>query len=48
MRKEIIILATSLKHGNRCVAGKTIHTKQWIRPVANVNGDAIRVEQTAV
>jgi hypothetical protein len=48
MKKEIVILATSLKHGNRCVAGKTINTKEWIRPVSNENGDAIELEQTAV
>ncbi|HRM52080.1 MAG TPA: hypothetical protein PL094_08320, partial [Acinetobacter johnsonii] len=48
MKKEIVILATSLKHGNRCVAGKTINTKEWIRPVSKENGDAIELEQTAV
>ncbi len=48
MKEEIIILANSLKHGHRCVAGKTIYNKQWIRPVSNINGDAIQLDQTAV
>lgn len=48
MKQEIVVLANSLKHANRCVAGKTIYTKEWIRPVSNANGDAISVANTAV
>lgn len=48
MKKEIVIFATSLKHGNRCVAGKCFRTKEWIRPVSNQNGDAIKLEKTTV
>ncbi len=32
--KEIICLASSKKIGGKCVAGKTVDTKEWIRPVS--------------
>lgn len=48
MKREIVVFATSLKHGQRCVAGKCYRTKEWIRPVSNQNGDAIRLEKTTV
>ncbi len=32
--KEIICLANSTKIGGKCVAGKTIDTREWIRPVS--------------
>lgn len=48
MKREIIIFANSLKHKQRCVAGKCITTKEWIRPVSTYNGDAINVEDTFV
>lgn len=37
-RRTIVILANSIKHGQHCVAGKCISTKQWIRPVSNETG----------
>jgi len=38
MRKVIVVFANSVKHGRHCVAGKEIHTMQWIRPVGNAEG----------
>ena len=32
--KEIVCLANSKKIGGKCVAGKSIATKEWIRPVS--------------
>lgn len=37
-----------MKHKQRCVAGKCIKTKEWIRPVSNLDGDAIQVKNTYV
>ena len=48
MKREIIIFANSLKHKQRCVAGKCVKTKEWIRPVSTSNGGAIDVEDTCV
>jgi hypothetical protein len=42
--KKIIVLADSIKHGGRCIAGVEINpngTKNWIRPVSNREGEAI-------
>ena len=36
--KDILILASSFKDGGRCVAGKTVDDKQWIRPVSESGG----------
>ena len=33
--KEIICLANSRKMSGRCVAGKDVNSKEWIRPVSN-------------
>ena len=30
---QIICLANSWKHGERCIAGINIHTKKWVRPI---------------
>ena len=35
---EIVCLANSEKHGNRCVAGVRLDTGGWIRPVSNDAG----------
>lgn len=35
MERNIIVFANSVKHGNHCVAGKDIKTKEWIRPVSS-------------
>ena len=32
--KDIVCLASSKKIGGKCVAGKTVATKEWIRPVS--------------
>jgi len=45
MKKTIVILANSVKHGQHCVAGKDIVTKQWIRPVKDINGSELTHEQ---
>ncbi|QTA83678.1 Uncharacterized protein dnl_60920 [Desulfonema limicola] len=45
MKKTILVLANSVKYGQHCVAGKDIITKNWIRPVSNINGGALTREQ---
>lgn len=35
MRKTIIVLTKSFKHGNYCIAGIDINTGEWVRPVSN-------------
>ena len=40
-KKTILILANSHRKGGRCIAGKDIHTKEWIRPVGNDNKHAL-------
>jgi len=44
-QKEIVILANSVKHGQHCVAGKDIKTKEWVRPVADTNGCELNSQQ---
>lgn len=44
---EIIILANSIKIGNRCIAGKDIKTGKWIRPVSEMSGGAISESKCA-
>ena len=46
MKKTIVILANSVKHGQHCVAGKDVSTKQWIRPVRDAGGGELSSEQT--
>jgi len=41
MKKTIVIFADSVKHGQHCIAGKEILTKQWVRPVSNQGGGAL-------
>ncbi|ARE66265.1 hypothetical protein D6D90_00920 [Moraxella catarrhalis] len=43
--REIIIFATSLKHGGFCIAGKCTYTGVWIRPVSDKQGGAIPINQ---
>lgn len=31
MRRIIVILANSIMHGGRCIAGKDLNTKEWVR-----------------
>ncbi len=40
-KKTILILANSHRKGGRCIDGKDIHTKEWIRPVGNYNKHAL-------
>lgn len=44
--KTLVIFANSVKHKKHCVAGKDESTKQWIRPVSNVDGAELTKEQT--
>lgn len=39
--KNLVILANSVKHGNRCVAGKCQSTGEWVRPVSSIQGGAL-------
>jgi len=32
--RQIVCLANSYKHGNRCVAGLDLRTREWLRPVS--------------
>lgn len=41
MYKDILILANSLKHGGRCIAGRDINTDEWFRIVSSAGGDEI-------
>jgi len=43
--ETIVIFANSVKHGQHCVAGKSLATGQWIRPVADANGKELDHEQ---
>ena len=42
---EIVVLANSVKHGQHCVAGKCIHTLDWVRPVSNEQGGELSHDQ---
>lgn len=48
MIKTIVIFANSVKHGSHCIAGKTIDTKEWIRPVGDENGRELSDEEIIV
>lgn len=45
MRKTIVVLASSVKHHGRCIAGKDIATGAWIRPVGDAGGRELTLEQ---
>lgn len=47
MNETIIILANSIKHGLRCVAGKSINTGRWVRLVADPEGEAVSPDQAS-
>ncbi|MBF0471440.1 MAG: hypothetical protein HQL48_08700 [Gammaproteobacteria bacterium] len=38
---ELLILANSIKKSQRCIAGKRVDTKEWVRPVTSAEGDEI-------
>lgn len=42
---EIVCLANSRKISGRCIAGKIIESKKWIRPVSNRDGEEISEEE---
>jgi hypothetical protein len=46
MTETILILASSIKFGGRCLAGKSQKTNQWVRVVGDANGAALTPEQT--
>lgn len=48
MKREIIIFASSLKNGARCVAGKCTASGEWIRPVGDNKGKALTNSQITV
>lgn len=43
--ETIVIFANSVKHGQHCIAGKSLATGQWIRPVADASGKELDHEQ---
>lgn len=43
--ETIVVFANSVKHGQHCVAGKSLSTGQWIRPVADASGRELDHEQ---
>jgi hypothetical protein len=45
---DIVVLANSYKHGEHCIAGKCLITKEWIRPVSDTSGGAITYEQAKI
>lgn len=47
-KKLIWILAKSIKHGAFCIAGKDVHTNDWIRLVSNSDGGSLSEEQSRV
>ena len=44
-KRTLVILANSVKHHGHCVAGKCIKTRQWIRPVSNIDGGELNDDQ---
>lgn len=45
LAKKIVVLANSIKHKKRCVAGKCLVSGEWIRPVADASGEALTFDQ---
>lgn len=45
MADTILILACSRKPGGRCVAGKVLATKQWVRLVGNATGASMAIDE---
>lgn len=43
----LVVLANSVKHGQCCVAGKRLDTKEWVRPVSNVDGAELTSQQAS-
>lgn len=47
MSDTIVILANSIKHGLRCVAGKLVNSGEWVRIVADAEGGAVTSDQAS-
>ena len=45
MKQIVLILANSIKHQLRCVAGISLTTREWVRLVGDADGEAITREQ---
>ena len=43
--KTIVIFANSVKHGEHCVAGKCLATREWVRPVSDKTGASLNNAQ---
>lgn len=48
MADTIVILANSAKHGEHCVAGKLLNSREWVRLVGNAKGSALSREQASM
>jgi len=46
--RDMVILATSFKHHSYCIAGKDVHSGEWIRPVSTSKGGALGKEAIRV
>ena len=45
---RILILAASFQPGGRCVAGKAVDDKSWIRPVLDASGNGVSIAHLAL
>ena len=45
MKKDILLLANSVKHHKRCIAGKDIQTKEWIRLIGEDKDGIVNCER---
>jgi len=43
--RQIVCLANSYKHGNRCVAGLDLRTREWVRPVSQLPDGSLEPRQ---
>lgn len=41
----IVVLACSIKHGGKCLAGKRVSDKSWVRPVGDCHGKELTNSQ---
>ncbi|QEP41866.1 hypothetical protein D5085_01100 [Ectothiorhodospiraceae bacterium BW-2] len=48
MMSQVVIFANSIKKQQRCIAGKRVDTKGWIRPVASNDGAEISANRCLV
>ncbi len=45
---QIVCLANSKKHGDRCIAGIETSTGKWIRPVSNLDDGRVPINMCLV